>query len=339
MPTWGEILLELNELLKSGRKDALDVTRRKYLKQLHAHTNRDTILYATKWTEAAADVSPGLLQINFEDVHGMMEVVKGLNSKKLDLILHSPGGSPDATKAVVDYLRKKFDDIRVIVPQAAMSAATMLTCAADRVVLGKHSSLGPIDPQMNLATPLGIRAVPAQAIRDQFRQAQDECKDPHKLASWLPILNQYGPGLLIECENAQKLSEELVSTWLTQYMFKGDPEATKKGTAIAKSLADHKSHKSHGRVIDRDEARKLGGVGLKVEDLEKDQTFQDLVLSVFHATAHTLNQPGPVKIVENHQGKAFVKLQQVIQVQQIQQVALPVPMPEKAASPVPKPGP
>ena len=52
-----------------------------------------------------------------------------------------------------------------------------------------------------------------------------------------------------------------------------------------------------------------------VRDLEKDQTLQDLVLSVHHATMHTFAGTGAVKIVENHLGRAFVKVAQVIQVQ------------------------
>ncbi|MGB7956390.1 MAG: hypothetical protein WCF23_20650 [Candidatus Nitrosopolaris sp.] len=40
--------------------------------------------------------------------------------------------------------------------------------------------------------------------------------------------------------------------------------------------------------------------------MEDDQTFQDLILSVFHATTNTFTS-GIVKIIENHLGKAFVK--------------------------------
>jgi hypothetical protein len=55
-------------------------------------------------------------------------------------------------------------------------------------------------------------------------------------------------------------------------------------------------------------------MGLKIVPLEGDQTFQDLALSVFHATTHTFGATTCVKIIENHEGKAFVKLQQAIQV-------------------------
>ena len=90
---------------------------------------------------------------------------------ELDLILHSPGGSPEAAEAVVSYLRSCFSHVRVIVPQLAMSAATMIACSADEVILGKHSFLGPIDPQLVLPTSLGVRMVPAQAVLDPVRSS------------------------------------------------------------------------------------------------------------------------------------------------------------------------
>ena len=59
---------------------------------------------------------------------GFMNALKGMDcSKGLDLILHTPGGSPAAAEAIVSYLRSKFhNDIRVIVPQISMSAGTMI---------------------------------------------------------------------------------------------------------------------------------------------------------------------------------------------------------------------
>lgn len=171
MPTWGQILKEIgdtaNHLSQSGVPSISphDLVRRKYLDALARKTGRPTILYATAWTTSAVrNVSPELISISNEDTHALMETVHGISGPALDLILHSPGGSPSAAEAMVQYLRTRFDDIRVIVPHMAMSAATMLACASDLIVLGKHSFLGPIDPQLIMQTSLGQRAVPAQAI-------------------------------------------------------------------------------------------------------------------------------------------------------------------------------
>lgn len=296
MPTWGEILKELD--VDSPAK--ADSIRREYLSRLARHTGRDVILYATKWTDPMG-APPDTISITEEDIQGFMEVVHGLRSTNLDLIIHSPGGSPAATEAIVKYLRKKFTNIRVIVPQAAMSAGTMLACAGNRILMGKHSFLGPIDPQFILTN----RMVPAQAILDQFEMAKKECKDNQNLGPWLPILSQYGPGLLVECKNAIALSRQLVRDWLARYMFAGQKRPSLKASFVAKRLAAHKDHKSHSRHLDRDDCKTIG---LIIDDLEQDQSLQDLVLSVFHASTLTFTQTPAVKIIENQNGKAFVKL-------------------------------
>ena len=67
-------------------------------------------------------------------------------------------------------------------------------------------------------------------------------------------------------------------------------------------------------------------MGLTIEDLEKDQKFQDLVLSVFHAAMHTFGATAAAKIIENQLGRAFVKSQIVHQIQ-AQMVQPPLPPP------------
>jgi Serine dehydrogenase proteinase len=332
VPTWSGILNEIQAEVEKNNPSAFDTVRRKYLALLAAHTNRNVILYATKWTQSGVS-DPNLISINEEDVQGFMEVVHGLQGEQLDLVISSPGGSPEAAEALVHYLRSKFRQIRVIVPHAAMSAATLVACAAEEIVMGKQSSLGPVDPQFILSSQYGIQAVPAQAILEQFQWAKEECKDPQLLGAWAPMLSQYGPALLIECENALELASELASTWLRTYMLRGmsnKRNASRKARAIAKALTDHVRFKSHGRHISRDEAREMGMV---VSDLETDQTLQDLVLSVYHATTQTFDNTTGVKIIENHVGKAFVKMQRAIAFPFPVQVPSPVAPPQPSGPP------
>lgn len=314
MPTWGEILTELqaSAAANNGRPD-FDLVRRRYLTELHALTGRDTILYSTAWMSGKPDTS-----IVLEDVQGFMGAMKGLHGPALDLILHSPGGSPDATASIVRYLRQKFSDTRVFVPLAAMSAATMLSLSANEIWMGAHSQLGPIDPQMNV----GGTYYPAQAILDQFDRAKEELKhDPELLAAWLPIVQMYGPSLLEQCEQAQELSKRLVRDWLRRYMLPAstpNPAArTAKASRIAAYFANYVRHKSHGMGISREAARDHGVV---IRELESDQALQDAVLSVHHATMHTFNGAAS-KIIENHLGVAYVKLQ----LQQTIQIPIAVP--------------
>jgi Serine dehydrogenase proteinase len=315
MPTWGEIGREIAGSQNAARAQGAsphDFVRRRYLALASAHTGRATILYATRWTQPLGD-PPALISITNEDVHGFMEAAHGLEGRAgLDLILHSPGGSPEAAAAVVHYLRTKFQHVRVVVPHMAMSAATMIACAADEIVMGEHSFLGPIDPQIVLNTSLGPRSVPAQAILEQFERAKEECQDPARVRAWLPMLGQYGPDLLVTCRHASELAEELVRQWLALYMFRRVRRGQERASEVAKWLATHSNFKSHGRPIPRSELRKQG---LRVLPLEADQDAQDLFLSIYHTASHTFSQTGAAKIIENHEGRAFIKLVQQIVVQ------------------------
>lgn len=95
----------------------------------------------------------------------------------------------------------------------------MVALAADEIIMGAHSQLGPIDPQITVATPEGPRAAPAQAILDQFEQAKEECKDPANIGAWLPLLRALLPGLLAYCESARAFSREYAERVLQRYMF------------------------------------------------------------------------------------------------------------------------
>jgi hypothetical protein len=304
VPTWGDILKEANQLLPISGPQTFDILRRKYLSQLNQHTGRSTILYETRWTQTPS-VPPEFVSITEEEMEGFMEVLTGLPTEKgLDIILHSPGGSPEATEALVTFIRSHFKHVRVIIPHLAMSAATMLGCSSERMVMGKQSFIGPIDPQIIIVNDRGVQSVPVQAIKDQFELGKEECKEPSRLPAWFPILQQYGPAMLVQCDNALNLSKELVRNWLTKYMFHGDPKASEKAKKISDILADHQRFKTHNRHIDREQARSFG---LVIEDLEKDPTLEDLVLSVFHATSLTFNATPTAKLIENHLGKAWVK--------------------------------
>lgn len=317
--SWGDILKEIGAESAAGPlppgTSVFDVVRRKYLRQLQNATGRNTVLYASKWTQGGV-ADPESISIVPEDLQGFMEVLHDLpKNKGLDLVLHSPGGSAEATESAVKYIRSMFTDVRVIIPHAAMSAATMLACAANRIVMGAHSFLGPVDPQFIMQTETGRAAVPAHAILAQFELAKQQCADPALLPAWIPMLRQYGPALLVQCQLAQDLSRSLVAEWLEKYMFGNGPTAAADAAKIGVALGDHAVFKSHGRFIDRQQAR---GIGLIVDDLEANANVESATVGLFHSITHTFNGTAAVKLMESHRGRAFIKLQQ-----QFIQVAAP----------------
>lgn len=302
MPYWEEIVQLVNKWSTEHGAAAFDIARRVFLQQLSEKTGNDTIIYAMN-DRAVGHPDPDDYCISFSDVHGMMSVMPGLKSESLDLILHSTGGSGEAAKAIVDYLRQKFKKIRVIVPSMAMSAGTMLACGADSIVMGKHSFLGPIDPQIPLLTPTGYRFVAAQNILDQFDMAKRDLSAGVPVQAWGSMLSSYGPDLLAFCESSKGLSKDIVEQMLESYMFKDRANARKEATEAANWLANHNNFLSHGRFISRPE---LKSRNFEIEELEDDDEIQDAVCSIFHAITLSFKILNIKKIIENQHGAAYI---------------------------------
>lgn len=306
MANRNEILEKMNEFKNSGQ----DLVRRGYIKELQEYTKNDTIVYASAFPCHIPGVSSNALSIGLGDIQGFMTCLNGLHGEKLDLIIHSPGGSLEATEQIVQYLRAKYKYIRAIIPQNAMSAASMLSCACDEIVMGKQSAIGPIDPQMTLTKPNGIaHSLPAHSILADFERAKAEiAADKNAASVWVPKLMEIPNGFLDLCTKTIALSKSKVAEWLDTYMFKDN--TIKRGEEIAEWLGNFNEHKTHGRPINYQLAKSKG---LKVTLLEDDQELQEKVLSVFHATLLTFDVVPCVKIVENHLGKgSYVVIHQQI---------------------------
>lgn len=297
MPNWNQIL---DEIRAAGSMH--DVIRRRYLAKVHEVTGRNVIIYYSGWLQKGG--APGV-DINDEDKNGFMTVVHGMDKNLgLDLILHTPGGEIAATESLVDYLRSMFGtDIRAIVPQLAMSGGTVIACACREIVMGKQSSLGPIDPQ--------FAGIPAHGIVEEFNRAKKEVReDTATIPIWQPIIAKYSPALIGECEKAIAWSEEMTRELLRTCMFQGDDrDCNPIIEQIVTELGDHALTKSHARHLSAQRCREIG---LKIDDLERCQMLQDAVLSLHHTCMLTFSSTPAVKIIENHEGTAFIKVAQQV---------------------------
>lgn len=286
MGTWSQIFNERQNI------SPIDDLRKKYLTKLNKQTGRNVIAYYSGWLQR-----PGIAQTGIEDadMNAFMAVVNGLDvNKGLDLILHTPGGDIAATEALVKYLKSFFGtNIRAIVPQLAMSAGTMIACSCKEIILGKHSNLGPIDPQ--------FRGIPCQGVIEEFNDAVEAVKrDPSNLPISQMIINKYHPTFIGECQKAIDWSQTMVKEWLSTGMFQGLPDSEIKAESVARLLGSHVKHKTHSRHISPKECEEIG---LKITMMEDNQKLQDAILSVHHAFIISLSeQNAPIKIVENHKG-------------------------------------
>lgn len=84
---------------------------------------------------------------------------------RICVLLKTMGGSAEAAESMALILRNHFDDVSFAVPDAAMSAGTILCMSGDRIFMDYASALGPIDPQV--LSPDGTGYVAAMGYLDK----------------------------------------------------------------------------------------------------------------------------------------------------------------------------
>jgi hypothetical protein len=299
MPNWSSVL---NEIADTQARDGspFDRVRRKYLSELHKYTNRNVISYYSGFLSKTRIEG---IEINDDDKNGFMFSLHEIDtSLGLDLLLHTPGGDVHATISIVNYIKSKFgNDIRAIIPQIAMSGGTMIACSCKEILMGKQSSLGPIDPQFGFIAAANLLAEVQMA-------RQEIIANPVLAQFWNPILSKITPSFITKCDVAIRESQEFLVRALSDNMFSiYTTQQRAKLIAKANELLGNLQGNSHNTHIHLDECI---NAGLHIVPLEDDNTLQDLVLTIHHCYMHTLSNTSAYKIIENQLGRAHVRLQQ-----------------------------
>jgi len=100
--------------------------------------------------------------IDLEDAQTIIAAIKETpDTVPIDLILHTPGGLVLAAMQIARAVEAHPAKVTVYVPVYAMSGGTLVALAADEIVLGEFSVLGPIDPQI-----VGLPAASIVKARD-----------------------------------------------------------------------------------------------------------------------------------------------------------------------------
>lgn len=263
------------------------ITRQEIIKAIESKTGRCLLCYTSIFNHPMA-------HINREDILPIEDVLRSIgNCEKLDLMIHSPGGDPNAAEKIIKSCRSYAKEFRVIVPNSAKSAATLIALGADEIVMGHVSELGPIDPQITYRLPNNqIVNHPAQSIIDAFYKIKRET-EKKLLPAYIPILNNIDIALLDYCEKATIRAKELAEIWLSKHMLKDEPDKAKR---IAEILSDARTHLSHERIIDRDEASNLG---LKIKKIDKDDEIWMLIWELYCRSEYYLKTQKKIKLIES----------------------------------------
>lgn len=296
MNSWSELNNEYNQAVVSGGSEKSGynhILQRKsqFIQALSNLTGRNTILYFSAFLNHGKNSIN--TDINDKDINALMETIRGTDKNKgLDLILHTPGGEIGATEQIISYLKSYYgDDIRAIVPQMAMSAGSMIAVSCKSIMMGRQSCIGPFDPQLG--------GVACQSMLREYEYAVKEVmNNPACLGLWQVMFSKLTPTFLTRCQQADELVDKLTDKILSG---KGLPQD--RIDEIKKKFSKNDDTKVHNRHIDREECK---SVGLVIEELEKDQNVQDLVLGIHHCCMILADKTNLDKIVENNIGGNYI---------------------------------
>ena len=105
----------------------------------------------------------GFPLMRYIDVNDSEDVLRAIKLTDpdcpIDLIVHTPGGLVLAAGQIAHALKRHRAKVTVFVPHYAMSGGTLISLAADEIVLDPNAVLGPVDPQLGQSPAASILTV------------------------------------------------------------------------------------------------------------------------------------------------------------------------------------
>lgn len=205
--------------------------------------------------------------IDRADTVGFCEILHNVQlNENIDLMLHTAGGEIDAAEKLITMLHRRVGTgrLRVIVPDFAKSAGTLIALGASKIIMSDSSELGPIDPQIEFHDSNGHRVKhSAIAYLDAYRSHSKALRDNPDDPVAATMLDKLDPTMVSKLESACQRARVFAEDQLKYYMFRDKPEGN--WSDVAAKLIDTKRWLSHGQMIDSQAAQSLG---LEIEYLD-----------------------------------------------------------------------
>ena len=214
--------------------------RQGVIKQIQDCTGRTLICF----------VSGNKCVIDDDDIMPFVDLLHNVKpNQDVDLLLHTKGGSVDAAEKLMGMLRSLVGTakLRIVVPDFAKSAGTLMVLGADSVVMSDMSELGPIDPQAPL---FGIWQS-VQNYLDAYKEHEKTLKaDPNNIAAQI-MLQKLDPATLKLCEVAMDRARQAAEKLLKRGMFRNGGNWSK----TVSELLDTRRWLSHAQMISWEDAQ------------------------------------------------------------------------------------
>jgi ClpP class serine protease len=175
--------------------------------------------------------------IRYLDMNDSEEVMRAIQltdpNMALDLVLHTPGGLYLAATQIARALIGHKGKVTVFVPHYAMSGGTLISLAADEIVMCRHSVLGPLDPQVE-----GLPAVSLLRVVEQkpIEEIDDDTLVLADIARKALSQQEQTVSQLLHKKMGAEMAEELSKTltsgrWTHDYAITAD-EAREMGLPV-----------------------------------------------------------------------------------------------------------
>lgn len=203
-------------------------------------------------------------EIGRNDTAGFVDLLHNVHADdQVDILLHSVGGDIDAAEKLIRLARAKVGgkgSIRVIVPEFAKSAATLMALGADSLVMSDSSELGAIDPQFHLNDGRGNEIchsvlVYLEAYEEHAKALRANPSDPVAQL----MFDKFDPTLVRKFEGIKGRTRTLAENLLKR--------RGKNYSAITSALMDINRWQSHSQMISAQDAL---DIGMDVEFLPAD---------------------------------------------------------------------
>lgn len=201
------------------------------------------------------------------------------NSRKADLLIVSSGGDPMVAWRTISMLREKVDDLGVLVPHTAYSAATLLALGADEIVMHPFANLGPIDPQIDIQRKgkdgktenVHFGSEDMEGFLEFARKKVGLSDQANMLEVFKLFCAEAGPISIGIATRGSQLSVQLgIKLLQTRKRIKRDDRK-------AKEIVDrlNKQYFNHGYALSRNEAKEIG-LNVKYPPEGLEQAMWDL---------------------------------------------------------------
>lgn len=295
----GRLQAHLNAVINELQQAQLGVERRKKLirqiESIDPAKERRLVVYMANMANPNSMVNP-------MHIVPLADALAAIGTaENLDLLIHTPGGSGETAEKIVEMCRNHCTgEFRVIIPNMAKSAGTLISLGADKILMGHCSEVGPIDPQIRITVGNAPQLVSAwtfiharEELTAKVNEAIAKNENPTAILQQLATIDSV---FVKHCEQLMEFAKKVGRKWIAaRLQAKGTEQADAESQAdkVISFLSDVEEHILHGRLILAAEFQNNCQPPLEIEQLQEDNQLWQCLWELYVRCEVFLMMPNP----------------------------------------------